>query len=190
VIPRASITEWGRLAPWPTVDQIEQDLVLSRVIVEIANDDYLGEELMFRGYAFQLLAVKLGKLATMLPMAIIFGAAHIDNLSSTPLSVINTVAWGLLLGYATLKSRGLWLPIGLHYGWNWTLPMLGANLSGFKMGVTGLRLGAAENLVGGGAYGPEASLVLTLLLPGLFYLVHSITVAPQQALLLRGLDDD
>ena len=145
---------------------------------------------MFRGYAFQLLVVKFGKFATLLPMAIIFGAAHLDNIGATPLSVLNTFLWGLLLGYATLKSHGLWLPIGIHYGWNWILPMLGANLSGFTMGVTGLRLNAAENIVGGGSYGPEASVMLTLLLPGLFYLIHRITVTPQQALLLRGLEDD
>ncbi len=49
MIPRAAITEWGRAVPWPTVEQIEQDLLLSRLIVEIANDDYLGDELVFRG---------------------------------------------------------------------------------------------------------------------------------------------
>jgi predicted nucleotidyltransferase component of viral defense system len=49
VIPRAAITEWGRVVPWPSVEQVEQDLLLSRLIIEIANDDYLGEELMFRG---------------------------------------------------------------------------------------------------------------------------------------------
>jgi predicted nucleotidyltransferase component of viral defense system len=49
VIPRAAITEWGRVVPWPTVEQVEQDLLLSRLIVEIANDDYLGDELVFRG---------------------------------------------------------------------------------------------------------------------------------------------
>jgi hypothetical protein len=49
VIPRAAITEWSRLAPWPAIDQVEQDLVLSRLIVELANDPLLGEELVFRG---------------------------------------------------------------------------------------------------------------------------------------------
>jgi predicted nucleotidyltransferase component of viral defense system len=49
VIPQAAITEWGRVVPWPTVEQVEQDLLLSRLIVEIANDDYLGAELAFRG---------------------------------------------------------------------------------------------------------------------------------------------
>jgi len=49
VIPAAYVTEWGNTVRWPTVDQVEQDLVLSRLIIEIANDAYLGNELMFRG---------------------------------------------------------------------------------------------------------------------------------------------
>lgn len=150
----------------------------------------VGEELMFRGYGFQTLSVKIGQYATLLPMAVIFGLAHAGNVAATPLSVINTTGWGLLLGYATLRSRGLWLPVGIHYGWNWILPALGAELSGFKMGVTGLALETAPNFWGGGAYGPEASLSVTLLLPGLFYLIRRLPIERQQTLLLRGLEDE
>jgi Nucleotidyl transferase AbiEii toxin, Type IV TA system len=49
VIPQRNITLWAQTAPWPTEEQVEQDLLLSRLIVEIANDDYLGDELIFRG---------------------------------------------------------------------------------------------------------------------------------------------
>jgi predicted nucleotidyltransferase component of viral defense system len=49
MIPQPAIVEWGRTASWPSDDQIEQDLLLSRLIVEIANDEYLGDELAFRG---------------------------------------------------------------------------------------------------------------------------------------------
>lgn len=49
MISRAAIIEWNRLVPWPSVDQVEQDLVLSRLIVEIANDPLLADELVFRG---------------------------------------------------------------------------------------------------------------------------------------------
>lgn len=49
MIPAAFITEWANTAPWSTIEQIEQDLLLSRLIIEIANDDYLGQELVFRG---------------------------------------------------------------------------------------------------------------------------------------------
>lgn len=49
MIPRAHITHWAAGAPWPSELQIEQDLVLSRLIVEIANHELLGPELAFRG---------------------------------------------------------------------------------------------------------------------------------------------
>lgn len=49
MISAAHITQWAKNAPWPTRDQVEQDLVLSRLIVEIANHPLLGDELVFRG---------------------------------------------------------------------------------------------------------------------------------------------
>lgn len=49
MIPRDSIVEWGVTHPWPEFDQIEQDLLLSKSIIEISNDDILGEELALRG---------------------------------------------------------------------------------------------------------------------------------------------
>lgn len=49
MIPAASITAWGSVAPWASRDQIEQDLVLSRLVCEIASHPLLGDELVFRG---------------------------------------------------------------------------------------------------------------------------------------------
>jgi predicted nucleotidyltransferase component of viral defense system len=49
VIPQAFITHWSTGAPWPSELQVEQDLVLSRLIVELANHELLGPELAFRG---------------------------------------------------------------------------------------------------------------------------------------------
>lgn len=49
MIPEAYVTHWAAGAPWPTRTQVEQDLLLSRLICEIANHPYLGEDLIFRG---------------------------------------------------------------------------------------------------------------------------------------------
>lgn len=49
MIPAAAITAWSVSAPWPTRAQVEQDLLLSRLIVELASDPYLRDELIFRG---------------------------------------------------------------------------------------------------------------------------------------------
>jgi predicted nucleotidyltransferase component of viral defense system len=49
LIPAAQITAWSQTAPWPRESQVEQDLILSRLMVEIANDELLGPELALRG---------------------------------------------------------------------------------------------------------------------------------------------
>ena len=49
MIPNAVVTAWGRDRPWPTRQQVEQDLLLARLIVDIFNHPYLGGELVFRG---------------------------------------------------------------------------------------------------------------------------------------------
>jgi hypothetical protein len=49
MIPANAVTAWGADHPWPTREQVEQDLLLSRAICAIAEDEYLGHELVFRG---------------------------------------------------------------------------------------------------------------------------------------------
>lgn len=49
MIPAAFITEWRARVPWPESYQVEQDLILSRLMVEIAGNDLLGGELVMRG---------------------------------------------------------------------------------------------------------------------------------------------
>ena len=49
MIPRAHITAWRRTAPWSSDAQVEQDLVISRALVEIYSDSALSSSLAFRG---------------------------------------------------------------------------------------------------------------------------------------------
>jgi predicted nucleotidyltransferase component of viral defense system len=49
VIPAAFITEWSARVSWPEPYQVEQDLILSRLMVEIAENELLGGELTMRG---------------------------------------------------------------------------------------------------------------------------------------------
>lgn len=150
----------------------------------------IGEEMLFRGYAFQVLITLMGRYATLIPGAAIFAIAHTGNLSSSPLSLFNTFAMGVLLGYAFLRSGDLWLPIGLHFGWNWTLPMFGVNLSGFTMGMTGYAMHwKLDVLWSGGDYGPEAGLVTSLIVPVIGYALWRAPVRKQEPFLLRGMED-
>ena len=140
-----------------------------------------GEEMLFRGYAFQLLIRSLGSWATILPAAVLFGLAHMGNDNANLLGILNTILWGMLLGFAYVRTRALWLPIGLHYGWNLALPLLGANLSGFTIGVTGYALHwSVGGLWSGGGYGPEGSLSVTLIVIVLGVVVHRVFVDPDE----------
>lgn len=59
MISRGDIIAWGVDHPWPELDQIEQDLLLSEAICEISNDGLLGNELGLRGgTAFHKLFMK------------------------------------------------------------------------------------------------------------------------------------
>ncbi len=49
MITRADIAHWRTQVPWVSAEHVEQDLVLSRLIVEIARHPLLGQELVFRG---------------------------------------------------------------------------------------------------------------------------------------------
>lgn len=49
MIPRAHLTHWRSKAPWPADAQVEQDLVLSRALVELFQDSALADSLAFRG---------------------------------------------------------------------------------------------------------------------------------------------
>lgn len=49
MIPQAWITEWRSQAPWVDDAQVEQDLIISRALVEIFSDPSMRESLAFRG---------------------------------------------------------------------------------------------------------------------------------------------
>jgi len=141
-----------------------------------------GEELFFRGYGFQRLIAVLGPFATIavVLVGIVFALLHRLNPNATWFALANTAGFGILFGYAYIRSRDLWLPIGLHYGWNLTLPLLGVNLSGLHINMTGREMSwTAGALWSGGEYGPEASVLTTGVLVLLFVYIWRIPIIRQ-----------
>jgi membrane protease YdiL (CAAX protease family) len=147
----------------------------------------LGEELFFRGYGFQVALPVLGDFAALLPMSVLFAAAHSSNLSVDRLALFNTFAWGVLLGWAVLRSGALWLAIGLHAGWNSALPLLGVNLSGFTMKLSGFDLRwSIDDRWSGGSYGPEGGLLCTAIVALLAVVLWRVPISPQRLRLRRA----
>ncbi len=121
------------------------------------------EELFFRGYGFQRLIEGTNGWAAVALTSIVFGGLHSRNPHATELSVANTVLAGMLLSLAYIKTRALWLPIGFHFSWNWTLSLVGLPVSGMDLGGMPWRAVAASShtWLHGGEYGPEGGVVAT-----------------------------
>jgi len=125
-----------------------------------------SEEVLFRGYPFQRLVEGAGGAGAITITSVLFGVLHSGNPDATALSVMNTVLAGILFSVAYLKTRALWLPIGAHFAWNWTLAVSGFPVSGLEIVEMPWRaVSASEKAwLHGGSYGPEGGLVGTVAL--------------------------
>ena len=133
----------------------------------------LFEELAFRGYPFQRLMETWGTWGAVAFFSAFFGFAHWNNPGSTLLSTVNTMLAGILLAQAYLKTRGLWLPLGLHWSWNFCLgPLLSLPVSGgkFEPALLSATVNGPQWLTGGN-YGPEGSILLTAACTGAIVLL-------------------
>lgn len=149
-----------------------------------------GEEIAFRGFPLQMLMRGYGSWASIAGMGVLFGLMHRFNPGATTLSTVNTAGFGVLFGFALLRSHDLWLPIGIHFGWNAALPFLGVSLSGFTIRVTEYQLvWKAGVLWSGGTYGPEASLLASLVLLVMTVAVWRMPVRKGWAWLLDAAPD-
>jgi membrane protease YdiL (CAAX protease family) len=119
----------------------------------------IGEELIFRGYPFQHLEQGIGAVGAIAVFSVLFGAVHLSNPGASRWGLVNTVLIGILLSIAYLRTRALWLPWGIHFGWNTALGFLcGLPVSGLRMFNVLVRTSASGPAwMTGGSYGIEAS---------------------------------
>ncbi len=123
------------------------------------------EELLSRGYHLQTLASGLNLFWGALLSSAFFGVLHLGNPNATWLSALGAALAGLLLAYAYIRTRQLWLPMGLHLGWNFFEGVVfGFPVSGLETySLLRITVDGPVTWTGGG-FGPEAGLVV---LPGL-----------------------
>lgn len=135
------------------------------------------EEILFRGLLFRLCSKVVGTWGALVVSAAIFGAVHFISPGWTLVGLLSVALAGVMLGAAYTATEQLWLPIGLHTGWNFTQGSLfGFHVSGNDIG-SGLIAGKVDgpDILTGGPFGPEASIVtLIILLAATTYLLRRI----------------
>jgi membrane protease YdiL (CAAX protease family) len=130
------------------------------------------EELLVRGILFRIMEESLGTWLALLISALIFGLMHIANPNATLWSALAiAIEAGIMLAAAYTLTRRLWLPIGIHFAWNFVQGgIFGVAVSG--NGVRGLLQSTLSGpaLLSGGEFGAEASIfaVIVCLAAGIF----------------------
>jgi membrane protease YdiL (CAAX protease family) len=120
------------------------------------------EELLFRGFVFRVTQTAFGTWIAVAISAVLFGLVHAANPGSTVFSSIAVgLEAGVLLAIAYAVTNRLWLPIGIHTGWNYAEgTIFGTSVSGADVKSTLLHGTLTGNpLLTGGAFGVEASIV-------------------------------
>jgi len=122
----------------------------------------LNEELIFRGLPLQLLVEAMGKWPAIIAFSTLFGAMHLNNPNASILGTLNTILAGILLSLAYVRTRSLWMPYGIHIGWNVGLGFIfGFPLSGVDLPSLWTTGTASSETILGGGYGPEGGLLAT-----------------------------
>jgi membrane protease YdiL (CAAX protease family) len=124
------------------------------------------EELMFRGYVLQRLNDRAGRVASVIVSSIIFALMHGFNPGADVFGIINTIGIGVVLCVLYFRTGSLWMPIGFHTAWNFSLGYLySLPVSGIPLyGILNVVEVDSESRLTGGSYGPEAGLACTIAL--------------------------
>ena len=125
------------------------------------------EEVVFRGILFRLITDKWNIAVGLTTSSLFFGLAHLGNPGATLWAALAiALASGWLFGMAYAYHQTIWVPIGMHWAWNYLEGgVFGCAVSGAPLDYQPLitpRINGPDILTGG-AFGPEASIICVAL---------------------------
>ena len=131
----------------------------------------LAEETFMRGYVLRNLMISFNKYIALFISSLLFSFMHTLNPYIDYIGFINIFFAGLVLGGAYVHTRNLWFPIGLHLGWNLFQTHFGFNVSG-QDSYSLVEFNISEsNLLNGGAFGFEGSVLSIIAQIALFFII-------------------
>ncbi len=125
-----------------------------------------SEEILSRGWMLQVIGTRYKPWLGVLISTVFFTIIHLGNSGVNPASVINLLLVAFLLCLFVLNEGSLWFACAWHSSWNWMLGnVYGLSVSGSGEKVSIFDLNTTGNeLISGGGFGPEGSLVTTFVL--------------------------
>lgn len=125
----------------------------------------VSEELLFRGVLFRIIEERTGTWIALALTGVVFGAMHLTNPDATLWGATAiAIEAGFMLAACYAATRNLWVPIGLHFGWNFAAGGVFSVVVSGNGESKGLLEAATSGPVAlsGGAFGPEGSLYAVL----------------------------
>ena len=130
------------------------------------------EEILCRGIVHQLLIKKTSVPVTIGVSAALFTIPHLSGMSEgspeiVAAAIANLILISVIFSLLTLRFKSIWAACGLHSIWNYILySILGLNLSGIDGRVASVfdMTSVGSNILNGGEYGIEASIITTAVL--------------------------
>jgi len=119
------------------------------------------EEILSRGYLLQNLEDGINIFWAIVISSALFGLMHLGNPGATWVSTLGILLAGALLAIPYILTRQLWISIGLHIGWNFAEGVIyGLPVSGMDTFHIVNSSVSGPQFLTGGAFGPEAGLIL------------------------------
>lgn len=125
------------------------------------------EEIVTRGWLLNVLSTKYNIGVGLLISSTLFGLMHLTNPNVNYIAVINIILVGLFYGLYVIKTNDLWAVCGMHSAWNFAQ----GNIFGFEVSGLDVSVGSlidlnlvGNNVITGGAFGPEAGIIATFIL--------------------------
>lgn len=138
------------VAGWYTVSAVTVDVGSLATMTLLALSVAFWEEWAFRGVMLRLPEKAIGSWWALTLSAVVFGLVHAPNSNATAMYLFGVSVTGVsVMGSAFLLTRSLWLPIGIHTGWNLI------QSSVFGAGSTGAGGISETPLLRGHVSGPE-----------------------------------
>ena len=124
----------------------------------------LNEEIAIRGYILQNLSSSFNKYIALVLSSLVFMIMHIGNPNMSAVPLFNLFLAGLLLGVYYIHKNNLWFPIGAHITWNYFQGyVLGFEISGLKVDSIITQKLQGSDLLTGGSFGFEGSILCTFI---------------------------
>lgn len=142
-----------------TVKYNIKEIILSAFLFLIVA---VVEETLFRGYILKNLMISFNKYIALMISSLLFAIAHGANPNMSLFSFFDLFLAGIFLGISYIYTKNLWFPIALHFSWNLFQTFFGFNVSGQDMySIVEFEI-QENNLLNGGDFGFEGSILSTI----------------------------